>query len=77
MTGSPGNPGLTPRVVDEIFSLIKQKQHCKSQVSSYFVELYNDNLVDLYWLLENKKKGSKGIIIMSNIKMTLIASRFY
>ena len=60
MTGSPGNPGLTPRVVEEIFTLIRQKQHCKSNVTSYFVELYNDNLVDLYWLLENKRKGGKG-----------------
>ena len=60
MTGSPSSPGLTPRVVEEIFTLIKQKQHCKSNVTSYFVELYNDNLVDLYWLLENKKKGGKG-----------------
>jgi hypothetical protein len=59
MTGSPSLPGLTPRSISEIYSLIAQKQHCKCTVSSYFVELYNDNLVDLYYLLDNKRNKKK------------------
>jgi hypothetical protein len=60
MTGSPALPGLTPRAIDEIFLLISQRKHCKSTVSTYFVELYNDNLVDLYWILDNTKNKKKG-----------------
>lgn len=55
MTGSPDLPGLTPRAITEIFALINGRGHCTCKVSTYFVELYNDNLVDLFWILDNKK----------------------
>jgi hypothetical protein len=55
MTGSPDSPGLTPKAIDEIFRLIDERAHCVCKVTTYFVELYNDNLVDLYWLLDNMK----------------------
>merc|ERR1711871_750353 len=58
MTGSPTLPGLTPRAIDEIFNLIKEKTHLTVKVSTYFVELYLDNLVDLYYSLEHKDKKS-------------------
>jgi hypothetical protein len=45
MTGSPSSPGLTPRAITEMFRLIHERTHCTSRVSTYFVELYNDNLV--------------------------------
>lgn len=45
MTGSDSNPGLTPRAIEEMFRLIAERTHCTSRVSTYFVELYNDNLV--------------------------------
>lgn len=51
MTGSPELPGLTPKAIDELFRLIEEKSHCVCHVSTYFVELYNDNLCDLYWVL--------------------------
>lgn len=54
MTGSPDLPGLTPRAINEIFRLIDERPHCTIKVSAYFVELYNDNLVDLFWLLDSK-----------------------
>lgn len=54
MTGSPQLPGLTPRAIDEIFRLMAEKKHLQCKVTTYFVELYNDNLVDLYWVLDNK-----------------------
>mmetsp|Transcript_16795 Transcript_16795/g.25247 ORF Transcript_16795/g.25247 Transcript_16795/m.25247 type:complete len:1631 (-) Transcript_16795:170-5062(-) len=55
MTGSADLPGLTPRSINEMYRLIHERTHCTVRVSTYFVELYNDNIVDLYWLLDNKK----------------------
>ena len=56
MTGSPSEPGLTPRAVAEIFRLIEDRKHCDCTVTCYFVELYNDQLVDLLWLVDSKDK---------------------
>lgn len=56
MTGSRENPGLTPRCIQELFDLMKFKSHCDIKISSYFVELYMDSLIDLYWPLDNKNK---------------------
>ena len=58
MTGSPSMPGLTPKAIDELYRLIGERVHLNVRVTTYFVELYNDNLVDLYWILDNK--GNKG-----------------
>jgi hypothetical protein len=55
MAGSPSNPGLTPRAIDELFRLIGERVHLQVKVTSYFVELYNDNIVDLFYILD---KGS-------------------
>ena len=54
MTGSPSLPGLTPRACHEIFRLIAERVHLQCKVSTYFVELYNDNLVDLFYVLDQK-----------------------
>ena len=56
MTGSPSEPGLTPRTVEEIFRLIGDRKHLDCKVTAYFVELYNDQLVDLLWLVDGKDK---------------------
>lgn len=46
MTGTAENPGLTPRAIEEMFRIIhSKKDYCTSRVTTYFVELYNDNLV--------------------------------
>jgi hypothetical protein len=55
MTGSPSMPGLTPKAIDELFRLIADKPQLTCKVSTYFLELYNDNLVDLFYVLDNKK----------------------
>lgn len=55
MTGSPELPGLTPRTIDEIFLLASKMKNCELTVSSYFVELYNDNLQDLFFMLDNPR----------------------
>lgn len=77
MTGSPELPGLTPRAIDELFRLIKERKHLTVKVTTYFVELYNDNLVDLYWVLDNKNitnpdAAPKLDIKMDNKKMVYI-----
>jgi hypothetical protein len=76
MTGSPTMPGLTPKAIDELFRLINERVHLNVKVTTYFVELYNDNLVDLYWILDNKGKAGmeppKLDIKMDNKKMVYI-----
>jgi chromosome segregation ATPase len=59
MTGSPSMPGLTPKAIYELYRLIDEKVHLQVKVTTYFVELYNDNLCDLFWQLDNPgaKKG--------------------
>lgn len=52
MTGSNDLPGLTPRAVHELFNVIPTMKNTTVRVRSYFIELYNDNLVDLYHGLE-------------------------
>lgn len=62
MTGSASMPGLTPSAITELFRLIREKPHCVCKVSAYFVELYNDSLVDLFHVLDNKRRrGSVAI----------------
>jgi hypothetical protein len=56
MTGSPALPGLTPRAIQEIFTLIPERKTAEISISTYFLELYNDNLVDLYFVLDQKEK---------------------
>jgi hypothetical protein len=55
MTGSPDMPGLTPRAIDELFSLMGRMRNCEVTVTSYFIELYNDNLQDLYFMMDNPR----------------------
>lgn len=69
MTGSPGMPGLTPKAIDELFRLVDERVHLNVRVTTYFVELYNDNLVDLYWVLDNKGKGGNPEPPKLDIKM--------
>lgn len=59
MTGTPDNPGLTPNAVQEMFNLIQERSQCVCSVTTYFVELYNDNLVDLYWQLDNDRRKAE------------------
>ncbi|RYH20376.1 hypothetical protein EON65_23595 [archaeon] len=59
MTGSSSMPGLTPKAIEELFRLIQERVHLQVKVTTYFVELYNDNLVDLYWILDNKSALAK------------------
>ena len=59
MAGTPESPGLTPRCVKGLFERVKSaRSHgLLCTVRTYFVELYNDRLVDL--LRKVKKKSAK------------------
>ncbi len=61
MTGSPSNPGLTPKAISELYRLMDERVHLQIKVTTYFVELYNDNLVDLYWVLDNQKAAANNV----------------
>lgn len=73
MTGVPGNPGVTPRAIEELYSILNNlPQHYVWEVKCYMVELYLDNLVDLFCPREllgnppqlNIKKDPKGMVII-------------
>jgi len=63
MTGdvnSEENQGITPRAMKQLYGEIEElskKGTSTITVSTYFVELYNDQLVDLFYILDHKKKG--------------------
>ena len=52
-------PGLTPRAIDEMFKLMGEKHHCQFKITSSFMELYNNQLVDLFWILDHHKSKEK------------------
>lgn len=78
MTGVRDNPelrGITPRAIHAIFDNAKAMEGTSSvKISSYFMELYNDNLVDLYDKLDNKGKKApeKLEIKVDNKKMVFV-----
>eukprot|EP01035_Chromulina_nebulosa_P018527 gene18527-24246_t len=67
MTGTPESPGLTPRAIKEMFALMNERTQCTFNISTYFVEIYNDNLVDLFWSIDNKNTG-----VVRNVDGSLI-----
>ena len=56
MSGSETLPGLTPRCMSTVFRRIHEIQRTEDvKVSSYFLELYNDQLVDLYYKVDHPR----------------------
>ena len=61
MTGGAGedNAGLTPRSMSTLFNRIAEMSRTEDvKVTSYFLELYNEGLVDLYFKLDNPRGDS-------------------
>eukprot|EP00946_MAST-07B_sp_MAST-7B-sp1_P001059 g1059.t1 len=82
MVGPPELPGLTPRAIGNIFDNKAALQgKAEVNVTCYMAELYNDKLVDLLWVHEQKlnkkkvsdpprldiKKDSKGMVFIKGI----------
>ena len=56
MTGTPEQPGITPRCITRLFERVEEmKKFNTVTVTCYFVELYNDTLVDLLLRVKDKK----------------------
>eukprot|EP00347_Sterkiella_histriomuscorum_P020482 403337633 len=68
--GQPGNPGLTPRAIQELFQIVSTMNMHKIQLKCYMIELYKDELRDLLLPknaakrpLEIKESGSGQVVI--------------
>lgn len=77
MHGTPENPGITPRSIEELFSHASQLEStCDVTISCNMVELYLDTLIDL--LPPKGKKGQhldikediKGMVYIQNITVS-------
>ena len=80
VVGSSDSPGLIPRGIGEMFSIIKENANSQATVTSYMIELYNDVLVDLFYMARHVgdakakknppkldiKKDSKGMVHIQN-----------
>jgi hypothetical protein len=89
MVGKPDFPGLTPRAITELYDLAAENAaDVEVTFSSYMVELYNDNFVDLYYRVEHGtgaqvdktapkldvKMDAKGMVVIKNVKMVTVAT---
>ena len=61
--GVPDNPGLTPRIFEELFTILDSMDNFEISLSCYMVELYLENLKDL---LKAKKQEEKPLDIKEN-----------
>ena len=52
-------PGLTPRAIDEMFKVMGERHQCQFKITSSFMELYNNQLVDLFWILDHPHKNKE------------------
>ncbi|KAF1781495.1 P-loop containing nucleoside triphosphate hydrolase [Phytophthora cactorum] len=76
MTGSEGDPGLSPRAIHHLFQLAEEgKSNFTVTFQATMLELYNDSLIDLFHLVDgggahdNKleiKKNEKGMVVVQN-----------
>ena len=74
MCGPPDMPGLAPRSMAHLFEkLNEQKASIECSISSYMLEIYMDELIDLYLPKKAKTKpkmsimqGEKGIVEIKN-----------
>ena len=55
MAGTPDAPGITPRCIELLFDRVREMEGVS--IKTQFLEIYNDQLIDLYWLHDNKKKA--------------------
>ncbi|EGZ09282.1 hypothetical protein PHYSODRAFT_525084 [Phytophthora sojae] len=76
MTGSEGDPGLSPRAIHHLFALAEEgKANFTVSFQATMLELYNDSLIDLFHLMEGGgahdikleiKKNDKGMVVVQN-----------
>lgn len=82
MTGTESMPGLSPRAIHHLFALADEgKGNNVVTFQAFMLELYNDNLIDLFHLVDSGmghdkdapkleiKKNEKGMVFVQNITM--------
>lgn len=81
MVGSRDMPGITPRAMTKIFDLAEANRGVYDvTVQAYMVELYLDNLIDLFWRMDNPrdrsegpkleiKKDEKGLVVIKGVSI--------
>jgi len=81
MVGAREAPGITPRAMTKIFDLIEANRGVYDvTVQAYMVELYLDNLIDLFWKMDNPrdrsegpkldiKKDEKGLVVIKGVSI--------
>ncbi|KAG7391769.1 hypothetical protein PHYBOEH_006603 [Phytophthora boehmeriae] len=84
MTGCESDPGLSPRAIHHLFALADEaKSNFTISFQATMLELYNDTLIDLFYLMEgggshdNKldiKKNEKGMVVVSNAMLKKCSS---
>ncbi|RYG56605.1 hypothetical protein EON66_02485 [archaeon] len=77
--GNRDMPGVTPRAVHRLYHLIEENKSVYDvQVQAYMVELYLDNLIDLFYKVDNPrergeppkldiKKDDKGLVVIKGV----------
>lgn len=75
--GDQAHPGVTPRAIEELFSILgKMPSHYTWSVSCYMLEIYLDNLVDL--LIPNEMRGNPPQLnIKKDIKGMVVVPEAY
>jgi hypothetical protein len=73
MQGSADNPGVTPRALEELFSLVGGMKNYAVVLKCYMVELYKDELRDLL-LAKNQPKipleikdSASGMVVINGV----------
>lgn len=59
MGGVPGSVGLKPRMMDFLFDMVSESRFNQVKISAYMVEIYLNNLEDVFWKVEEGKKPKK------------------
>lgn len=74
-------PGLTPRAIRRLYDVMAENEGVlEVKVQAYMVELYLDNLMDLFWRLDNPrdrsdgpkldiKKDDKGLVVIKGVTL--------
>lgn len=81
MVGNKDMPGLTPRAIRRLYEVMAENAGVlEVKVQAYMVELYLDNLMDLFWRLDNPrdrsdgpkldiKKDDKGLVVIKGVTL--------
>ena len=79
MTGATENykhRGLIPRTISQVFKEISQLTQMAIQVRVSYLEIYNENMVDLLNPLANTKEEANGLTVLDEKNGNIVAIVF-